>query len=125
MTNDQLEFYLDRKNSFGCNTENSNEVVGWVLLRKRFPIANYFERFDEAFDPERYRAQMQIKHEPYVVGITQVTREVFESDKGPDNDDYLLNEHYTFSTLEDAGSFLKGLGYNLSELKWRVEFDSL
>lgn len=125
MTNDQLEFYLNRGNSFGVNTENNNDIVGWILLRKRFPISNFFERFDEAFDPELYRKQMKIKHEPYVVRVAQVTKEVFESEEGPDNDDYLLNENYTFSSLEDAGLFLKVLGYNLSELKWSVDFDCL
>ena len=50
MTNERLEFYLYRNNSFGYNTENNSEIVGWITLTKRFPAAGYFERFDEAAD---------------------------------------------------------------------------
>ena len=125
MTNERLEFYLNRKNLFGYNTENNSEIVGWITLTKRFPAAGFFERFDEDFDPELYERQLKIKREPYIVHVAQVTREVFESDRYAGEEDYLLNVSYLFSTLDDVGSFLKELGYELSEIKWAADVDFL
>ena len=125
MTIEQLEFYLNRHNSFGYNTENNGDVVGWIMLSKRFPSESFLKRFDESNDPATYRDQMKIKSEPYVVWIAQMSREVFESEKFPGNEDYLLNISYTFKSLDDVNSFLKEMGYDLSELKWATDVDFL
>jgi len=60
--------------------------------------------------------------EPYHVNIAQVTREIFDNDKDMGNEDYLLNETYSFSTLDDVENFLKELGYNLATIKWGADF---
>jgi len=125
MTKEQLEYYLNRKNVFGYNTENNDKVVGWIMLSKLSPISGFFERFKDIADPKKVEEQMKIKREPYCVNIGQVTREVFDSDKYPGNEDYLLNVSYTFGTLDDVEIFLKELGYDISELKWKVDFDFL
>ena len=125
MTKEQLEFYLDRKNSFGYNTQNDNDVVGWIMLSKRVPKAGFFERFHEADFPEVYQEQMKIKNEPYSIWIAQITRKAFESEKFPGNEDYLLNVNYIFRTLDDVNSFLKEMGYDLSEIKWSADVDFL
>jgi len=125
MTKERLEFYLNRKNVFGYNTENNDKIVAWIKLSKIFPSPGYFERFKEADDPVEYKAQVKKKNEPYIVNIGQVTREVFESDKYPGNEDYLLNVSYRFTSLDDVEQFLKELGFDLSEIKWRSDFDFL
>jgi len=125
MTTEQLEFYLNRHNSFGYNTENNSEIVGWIILKKLFPVPGFFERFEEADDPERYRVQMKVKTEPYVVWIAQVPRAVFESDRYHVNEDYLFNVNYTFRSLDDVRDFLKEMGYDLSEIKWAADVDFL
>lgn len=108
MTKEQLEFYLNRKNIFGYNTENDDKIVGWITVYKRFPIEGFFERYSEIAGPKRVQEQMNIKSEPYLVNVAQVTREVFESDQFAGNEDYLLNVTYSFSSLDDVESFFKG-----------------
>lgn len=125
MTKDRLEFYLNRKNVFGFNTENDGKIVGWIKLSKRFPIDGFFKKFAEIVGPETLQEQMKIKHEPYRVNIVQVTREIFDGDKFPENQDYLLNETYSFSSLDDVERFLKELGHDLVDLKWGFDFDFL
>jgi hypothetical protein len=68
---------------------------------------------------------MKIKREPYRVNVAQVTREVFDGDKFPGNEDYLLNVTYPFGSLDDVEKFLKDLGYDLADIKWRADFDFL
>ena len=125
MTNEQLEFYLNRDNLFGFNTDNNEDVVGWIILSKRFPNLRFFEIVKEWEAPEKYKAQMKIKEEPYLVWIAQMKRENFESDKFPCEDDYLLNTSYSFKTLEDVDGFLKEMGYELSGIKWAADVDFL
>ena len=127
MTKERLEFYLNRKKSvFGFNTENDDKIVGWVKLFKRPPMSGLsFARFKEIAEPKMVEEQMKIKSEPYRVNIAQVTREIFDGDKFPDNEDYLLNVTYSFSTLDDVERFLKELGYDLADIKWGADFDFL
>jgi len=121
MDKERLELYLIRNNAFGFNTEDNEKIVGWIILSKRLPSARFFEIVEEADDPITYRKQMIIKREPYLVWIAQVTRETFESDKYGGNEDYLFNVNYTFSNLDDVEAFLKKMGYDLSEIKWRAD----
>ena len=125
MTKEQLEFYLNRKNVFGFNTENDDKLVGWIKLTKRFPIEGFFERHVDIAEPEEYEKQMKIKNEPYRVNIGQVTRDVFESDKFAGNEDYLLNATYSFGSLDDVETFLKELGYELDNIRWGSDVDFL
>lgn len=125
MTKEQLEYHLNKGTSFGFNTESSETLVGWIKLSKRFPPRRFFEIVKEYEQPEAYRAQLKIKNEPYIIIIAQVTRETYMSDKDAFDDDYLINTNYTFRTLDDANDFLKQLGYDLSDLKWTVDFEFL
>jgi hypothetical protein len=126
MTKERLEFYLNRQKSvFGFNTENDDKIVGWIQLFKRFPTEGFFEKFAKIASPETLEEQMKIKREPYRVNIAQVTREVFDGDKFPGNEDYLLNVTYSFSTLDDVERFIKELGYDLANIKWGADFDFL
>lgn len=125
MTKERLEFYLDRKNVFGINTESDEKLVGWIKLTKRFPSEGFFERHAEIAGPDEFEKQMKIKSEPYCVNIGQVTRGVFESDKYAGNEDYLLNETYSFGSLDDVENFLKELGHDLANIKWGTDIDFL
>jgi hypothetical protein len=127
MTKERLEFYLRREKSvFGFNTENDDKIVGWIKLYKRSPLSGpSFAKFREVAEPEMVEEQMKITREPYRVNIAQVTREVFDGDKFPGNEDYLLNATYSFGTLDDVERFLKDLGYDLSNIKWGADVDFL
>jgi hypothetical protein len=127
MTKERLEFYLNRQNSvFGFNTESDNKIVGWIKLYKIIPISgSSFERFNAIAEPELIEEQIKINREPYRVNIAEVTRDVFDGDKFPGNEDYLLNETYSFSSLDDVESFLKELGYELANIKWGADIDFL
>jgi len=107
MTKDQLDFYLNRKNTFGYNTRNDDQRVGWILLSKRFTKPRFFELVSEAEDPRGYWMQRRIE------------------DGFPENEDYLLNVSYSFPTLNDVEHFLKEVGYDLAEIKWRTDVDLL
>lgn len=125
MTKERLEFYLNRKNVFGFNTENDDKLVGWITVYKRFPIEGFFERHAEIAGRKKFEEQMKIKNEPYRVNVGQVTREVLESDKFAGNEDYLLNTTYSFGSLDDVERFLKELGYDLANIKWGADIDFL
>ena len=125
MTKEQLEFYLNRKNVFGYNTENDDKIVGWITVYKRFPIEGFFERHVEIAGPKKFEEQMKIKSEPYLINVGQVTRDVFESEKFAGNEDYLLNTTYSFGSLDDVESFLKELGYDFANIKWGADIDFL
>jgi hypothetical protein len=125
MTKDQLDFYLNRKNTFGYNTRNDAQSVGWILLSKRFAKPRFFELVSEAEDPRGYWMQRRIEAQPYWIWMTEVPRAVFDSDGFPENEDYLQNVSYSFATLNDVERFLKELGYDLAEIKWRTDVDLL
>jgi hypothetical protein len=125
MTKDQLDFYLSRKNTFGYNTRNDDQRVGWILLSKRFTKPRFFELVSETEDPRGYWMQRRIEAQPYWIRMAEVSRAVFDSDDFPENEDYLLNVSYSFRTLDDVERFLKELGYDLAEIKWRADVDLL
>jgi len=125
MTKEQLEFYLNRNNTFGYNTRNDDQQVGWILLFKRFTKPKFFDLVSEEEDPRGYRLQRRIEQEPYWVRIEEVTRAVFESDRYAQEEDYLMKAYYSFRTLDDVELFLKELGHNLAEIKWGADVDFL
>ena len=123
MNKERLEFYLNRKNIFGYNTKTDSDNIAWVILSKRSPLVNFFERFSEKDFPVQYKEQMKIKKEPYKIWIAELKRSVYEGDRFPINEDYLINETYNFSTLEDADNFLESLGLTISEIKWSCDIE--
>jgi len=130
MTNEQLEFNLNKGRTFGYNTESNADLVGWMILRKRFPIPRFFELYEtfdkpDMYDRHTYQEQVKIRDEPYLIVIEKVTRQVFESDKRLGPEDYLLVESFTFSTLEEVSRFFKEKGYELSEIKWPADLEFL
>lgn len=125
MTKELLEFYLNRKNVFGFNTYNEDQKVGWILLSKRFPTPKFFELVSEEENPRGHQRQRRIQQEPYWLMIEEVTRAVFESDRFPTENDYLLKIGYSFRTLDDVESFLKEIGFGLAEIKWGADIDFL
>jgi hypothetical protein len=125
VTHQQLEFYLDRKNVFGFNTHNDDEKVGWILLSKKLPTAKFAEWVEESEDRWGYRRQRRIEQEPYWITMEEVTRAVFECDRFPTEQGYLLKINYSFATLADVDRFLSELGYSLSEIKWGADVDFL
>jgi hypothetical protein len=121
MTRDQLDFYLNRKNTFGYNTHNNDQRVGWILLSKRFPNQKFFELVDEAEDPKGYWLQRRIEAQPFWIQMAEVPRAIFDGDGIQENGDYLLNVSYSFRTLDEVEHFLKELGYDIAEIKWRAD----
>ena len=81
MTKNCFRILFKQKKRFGYNTENDNEIVGWIKLYKRFPIEDFLNGIQKLLGPKTFQEQMKIKAEPYRVNIAQVTRKVFESDK--------------------------------------------
>jgi hypothetical protein len=102
VTHQRLEFYLER-----------------------FPAAKFFELVDESEDPLGYRLQRRIEQAPYWIAMEEVTRVVFECDRLPTEDDYLLKANYSFATLADVDHFLTELGFSLSEINWGADVDFL
>lgn len=123
MNKEQLEFYLNKGIMFGYNTINNESNIGWVLISKQFPTNNFFERFTEYDNPELYKDQLKIKLEPYRVRIAELKREIFDSDRSISNEDYTLNENYSFKTLNEVDIFLRKLDLDLSLIKWSSEIE--
>lgn len=121
MEKERLEFYLNRDNSFGFNTKNDNDTIAWVILSKRFPMVRFFERFTEEDDPYVFKEQTRIRDNPYNVWIAELKKDIYDGDRFPVSEDYLLNESYSFPSLDEAENFLLSLGLRLSEIKWSSE----
>ena len=125
MNKEQLEYHLNKGNNFGFNTIKNESITGWLIISKQFPVNKFFERFSEQDAPEAFKQQLKIKLEPYNVWIAEIKSAVFDEDRYPNNDDYVLNVNYTFKTLDDVELFLKDLKFGLSQLKWTSEIDFL
>lgn len=122
MTKEILEFYLNRKNTFGYNTENDENFVGWIKVYKLFPMKDSTAALGGA---PVMRERSEIIKKPYKVNIEKVTRNVFEGDRFPTNGDYIIKESHSFESLDQVEQFLLKIGYNLSDIKWAVDFDFL
>ena len=46
---------------------------------------------------------MKLKNQPYHIRVAEINKRAFESDRTPNNEDYLINATYSFPTLDEAG----------------------
>jgi hypothetical protein len=122
MTKERLEFYLNRNNTFGYNTQNDESYVGWIKVYKLFPMKASTAALGNA---RTILQRSEVIKKPYRVNIEKVSRDVFEGDKFPINEDYIIKESHGFESLDQVEQFLLERGYNLSEIKWGVDFDFL
>ena len=125
MEKERLEFYLNRGTEFGYNTKNGVDTIAWVLLSKRFPINKFFELNTRDDNEVLFDEQVKIKKHPYNVWVAEITRDAFESEKYPQNEDYLVSETYCFTNLEEVETFLFSLDLKMSEIKWSSEVEFL
>ena len=125
MEKERLEFHLNKGTEFGYNIKNDADSIAWVLLSKRFPINQFFERNTRDDNEALFDEQIKIKQHPYNVWVAEITRDAYEREKFPQNDDYLISESYYFSTLDEAEVFLFSLGLRLPDIKWSSEVEFL
>ncbi len=125
MTKEQLEQYLESNKSFGTNIEPKQNGVAWIILSKRKPLKNFFERFTKPELKEIFLEQEQIKNEPYNLWFAEITKEAFSNDKFPQEEDYIMNKNYSFSSLAAVDDFLKSKNLSITDLKWISEVDFL
>jgi hypothetical protein len=119
MNRTDLERNLSKGNSFGFQTKNDDEIIGWILLRKRYPIHRFFEFVTEKEDPIAYNVQVEIKDYPYRLHIEEIKRVAYENDdRYPTEEDYLMSRHLSFKDLDEVANFLSTIGLNLEDIKW-------
>ena len=119
MNRTDLERNLAKGNLFGFQTKNDDDIIGWILLKKHYPIHRFFYFLTEKEDPIAYKAQVEIRDQPYRLHIEEIKRAAYENDDSyPTEDDYLLSHHLSFKDLDGVANFLSTIGLNLEDIKW-------
>jgi hypothetical protein len=121
---EDLERYLDRGDPLGFRKQTaSDDVLGWILLGKAKPHDRYLALLEEGEEPEFVAEQERYRRTPYHVSVVELKREAYESERYETNEDYLLNEAYFFSTLDEVEEFVRSYGHTLENIKWPIEID--
>jgi len=122
MRRDDLERYLDRGHTLGFVKETeSNESLGWILLNKLTPNDRYLRLLEEGEEPEFVAQQERYRRAPYHVSVQELKREAYESERYETCEDYLINETYFFSNLDEVVEFVWSYGHTLENIKWPIE----
>ena len=122
MERNQLEFYLNRGNSFGFElTSEDNNYISWVSLDKNKVDQRKLEVFTEEEMSALYEEQRLNEKQPYVLRIAELKKEVYDSDRYTQNDDYKRNDIYRFSSLEEVSYFLSSYNLDLKDIRWYSE----
>ena len=123
----QLEYYLERGNVFGFVKDTTDiNVVGWFLLKKLKHMPRYKEILDPICDLEIFQEQENLEKTPYYIEVCELGKSFFElDDSWPEEEDYIMNEYYRFSTLEDVEHFFRENGKSIQEIKWGADFLSM
>lgn len=125
MRRDDLERHLNNGYELGfVKHTGDSEYLGWILLRKRKPNERALSLLDRNEEPE-YRAQQEfIRSRPYQLRLIELRRDVIESEREEEEQDYRLNEVYFFPTLDNVEDFIKQFGHTLENIKWRVDINA-
>ena len=99
----------------------SDGVLGWILLSKAKPHDRYLALLEEGEDPEFVAKQERYRRTPYHVSVQEQKREAYESERYETGEDYLINETYFFSNLDEAEEFVLSYGHTLENIKWPIE----
>jgi hypothetical protein len=124
MKREDLERYLERGDTLGFRKQTaSDDVLGWILLGKAKPHDRYLALIEEREEPELVAQQERYRRTPYHVSVQELKREAYESERYETNEDYLLNETYFFSNLDEVEEFVRSYGHTLENIKWPIEID--
>ena len=124
MKREDLERYLERGDTRGFKKQTaSDDVLGWILLSKAKPHDRYLALLEEGEEPEFAAQQERYRRAPYLVFVQELKREAYESERDKTNEDYLVNETYFFSNLDEVEEFILSYGHNLKDIKWPIEID--
>jgi hypothetical protein len=122
MNREDLERYLERGDTLGFKKKTANDdVLGWILLSKAKPHDRYLALLEEGEEPEFVAEQERYRRTPYLVLVQELKREAYESERYETNEDYLVNEAYFFSNLDEVEEFLLSYGRKLEDIKWPIE----
>ena len=58
---------------------------------------------------------------PYHVLVQELKREAYESERYETDEDYLMNESYFFSNLDEVDEFVRSYGHKLENIEWPIE----
>lgn len=122
MKREDLERYLERGDVLGFRKQTASEdVLGWILLGKAKPNDRYLALLEEGEEPEFIAEQERYQRTPYHVSVLELKREAYESERYETDEDYLMNECYYFSSLDEVEEFVRRYGYTLANIMWRIE----
>jgi hypothetical protein len=122
MKREDLERYLDRGDTLGFRKQTArDDVLGWIVLNKRKPHDRYLALLEEGEEPEFVAEQELYRRRPYQVLVQELKREAYESERYETSEDYLVNERYHFSNLDEVEEFVRSYGYTLENIQWPIE----
>jgi hypothetical protein len=122
MKREDLERYLERGDTLGFRKQTaSDDVLGWILLGRAKPRDRYLALLEEGEERESVAEQERYRRTPYHVSVMELKREAYESESYETNEDYLINETYFFSNLDDVEKFVQSYGHTLENIKWPIE----
>jgi hypothetical protein len=122
MKRDDLERYLERGDTLGFKKKTaSDDVLGWILLSKAKPHGRYLAFLEEGEELDFVALQERYRRMPYHVLVQELKREAYESERYETDEDYLMNESYFFSNLDDVDEFVWSYGHKLENIEWPIE----
>jgi hypothetical protein len=125
MRREDLERFLENGNHLGFRKQtDSDEYLGWVILRKDKPNERLLSLLTSGEEPEFVAEQNLTRSKPYRVVVSELRRDVYESGRYEANEDYRLNEKHLFSNLDEVEEFVQRYGHTLENIKWRIEIEA-
>jgi hypothetical protein len=120
-----LERFLENDCELGFEKETNNpNYVGWILLRKEKVNKRYLSILNEGEDPLFVRKQQEIAEKPYILRIFELKKSVYNAQVYEGQEDYRINIHFRFASLEEIETFLKQYDKKLEEIKWLSEINA-
>ncbi len=125
MRREDLERFLENGNHLGFKKQtDSDEYLGWIILRKDKPYDRLLSLLTSGEEPEFVAKQNLIRSKPYRVVVSELRRDVYESGRYETNEDYRMNEQHIFSNLDEVEGFVQRYGHILENIKWRMEIEA-
>ncbi len=125
MRREDLERFLENGNHLGFRKQtDSDEYLGWIILRKDKPNERLLSLLTSGEEPEFVAEQNLIRSKPYRVVVSELQRDVYESGRYEANEDYRMSEQHIFSYLNEVEEFVQRYGHTLENIKWLIEIEA-
>ena len=93
-------------------------------ISKQQPNDRYLSLLASGEEPHFVKEQELIRQKPYQLNVVELAIEAYENDRYEINEDYRVNDLYSFFDLDEVEVFLQRFGCTLTNIKWRADLDA-